>query len=216
MDPMLAAAVLLAASYLSGSVSFAWFAGKLTGRDLRKEGSGNLGATNAGRVLGAKWFAFVFIGDLLKGALPVLAASLLLGRAMQAGADIHLLRWLPLSAAAAAVLGHIFTCFHGFKGGKAVATTLGVLIGLAPVTAGLTFAAWLLAWCLGWIVFRLKRSDAVGPASMLAALAAVPLHCSFGRRPEMEPALTVFLTVLALVILWRHRSNLRKLLGKPA
>ncbi len=205
MDPTLTAILLVLAAYLLGSVSFAWFAGKLTGRDLRKEGSGNLGATNAGRVLGGRWFAFVMAGDLLKGLLPVLAAGM-----------VSNLWWLPLAAAGGAVLGHIFTCFHGFKGGKAVATTLGVLIGLAPLTAGLIFATWLSTWLLGWTVFRLKRSDAVGPASMLAALSGLPFHLWLGRRPPLEPGLSICVGLLALAILWRHRSNLRKLIGaKP-
>lgn len=203
--------LLVPAAYLLGSVSFAWIAGRITGRDLRKEGSGNLGATNAGRVLGGRWFAFVFTGDMLKGLLPVLAAAWLL-RGSSGDAE----RWLPLAVAAGAVLGHIFTCFHGFKGGKAVATALGAIIGLAPVTAGLTFATWMAVWCLCLIAFRLKRSDAVGPASMASAAAVVPLHHWFGQRPALEPELTIFLAVLAALVLWRHRSNLRKLLGARA
>src|SRR5258705_510268 len=113
------------AAYLLGSVSFAWIAGRLNGIDLRQHGSRRLSATNAGRVLGREWFFFVFALDVAKGWAPVYVVDQSLGR----GGDTLLL----LSVGAAAVLGHVFTCFHGFKGGKAVATSLGVLIALLPL-----------------------------------------------------------------------------------
>ena len=119
---MIWAILAVLGAYLLGSVSFAYFAGKAKGIDLRQHGSGNLGATNAGRVLGMRWFVIVFALDLAKGVVAVLVAKEVERRTG--------LSWTPIAAAAAVVLGHSFTCFHGFKGGKAVATSLGVLAAL--------------------------------------------------------------------------------------
>lgn len=191
--------LLVPLAYLLGSVSCAYWAGRLKGIDLRQHGSGNLGATNAGRVLGGRWFAVVFVADLLKGLGPVLLAR-------AAGGD-----WLPLAVGGAAVAGHVLTCFHGFKGGKAVATSLGVVLGLAPVAAGAAFALWLLVWLLGWAVFGQRRSDAVAPASMLAALAVVPAYLLSGAS---APPTLGFLAVLAAVVLVRHRANLARIVAR--
>ena len=192
--------LLVPAAYLLGSVSFAYWAGRIKGKDLRKEGSGNLGATNAGRVLGWHWFAAVFVLDIAKGTLPVLASH-------QAHDE-----WLPIAVAAAAVLGHVFTCFHGFKGGKAVATSLGVLIGVAPPAAGVIFGCWLTAWLLGWLILRLKRSDAVGPASIIAAISAVPAYL-VTAQPMQRPTLG-FLALLAALVLVKHRGNFAKFVSQ--
>jgi glycerol-3-phosphate acyltransferase PlsY len=192
--------LLVPAAYLCGSLSFAYWAGRLNGKDLRLHGSGNLGATNAGRVLGWNWFALVFTLDIAKGLAPVLLSH-------QAHDP-----WLPIAVAAAAVLGHVFTCFHGFKGGKAVATSLGVLIGLAPPAAGIIFGSWLTTWLLCWLGLRLKRSDAVGPASIVAALAAVPAYLVTAHPPQWPTV--VFLTLLAALVLIKHRSNFAKFVGQ--
>ena len=200
--------LLVPAAYLLGSISFAYWAGRIKGKDLRTLGSGNLGATNAGRVLGWHWFAAVFALDLAKGLIPTLIAGLVLSQAMQHQADIAILRFLPIATDLAAVLGHVFTCFHGFKGGKAVATSLGVLVGLAPPTAGVIFGCWMITWLLVWLVLRLKRSDAVGPASIVAALAVVPAYLGTAR-PVLLPTL-VFLALLAALVLIKHRANLAK------
>lgn len=191
--------LLVPAAYLLGSISFAYWAGRIKGKDLRKEGSGNLGATNAGRVLGWHWFAAVFALDITKGLLPTLWSH-------QAQEP-----WLPIAVATAAVLGHVFTCFHGFKGGKAVATSLGVLIGLAPAAAGIIFGCWLLTWLLVWLVLRLKRSDAVGPASIVAALATVPAYLA---TPRWTWPTLGFLALLSALVLVKHRSNFAKFVGQ--
>jgi glycerol-3-phosphate acyltransferase PlsY len=204
--------LLIPAAYIFGSLSFAYWAGRLNGKDLRQHGSGNLGATNAGRVLGWRWFALVFILDLAKGALPVLAAAWHLDQTMQQQGSIATLQFLPIATAAAAVLGHVFTCFHGFKGGKAVATSLGVLVGLAPLAAALILACWLLAWCAVWAGLRLGKSDAVGPASILAALAAVPAYV-LTANPVLPPTLW-FLALLSLLILIKHRTNFGKFIAQ--
>ena len=192
--------LLVPAAYLLGSVSFAWLAGRLKGLDLNQHGSGNLGATNAGRVLGGRWFAVVMVCDLLKGLAPVLGSNL-------AGDS-----WMPIATALAVVLGHVFTCFHGFKGGKAVATSLGVLIGLAPWAALIIFVCWVTVWFLAWQALRLSRADAVGPASIMAAAAVVPAYLAT-TRPWQPPTLG-FIALLAALVLIKHRSNLAKFVGQ--
>ncbi len=204
--------LLVLGAYLLGSVSFAYWAGRINGKDLREHGSGNLGATNAGRVLGWHWFTVVFVLDIAKGTLPVLAAGWVLTQAMDQHADVTVLRFLPIATATAAVLGHVFTCFHYFKGGKAVATSLGVLIGLAPPTAGVIFGSWITTWLLIWLALRLKRSEAVGPASIVGAISAVPAYI-FTSRPLLWPTLG-FITLLAALVLVKHRSNFARFVGQ--
>jgi glycerol-3-phosphate acyltransferase PlsY len=201
--------LLLPLTYLLGSVSFAWLAARAKGIDLRQHGSGNLGATNAGRVMGRQWFFIVFFADVAKGLLPVLLA-LELVRSHQAHAT------LPVLTAACAILGHSFTCFHGFKGGKAVATSLGVIIGLVYLAAGIAFGIWLLVWALGCVGFRQKPSDAVGPASVLAALAMPFAHLATYPQPwaVLNLPLTIFLFLASALVIVRHRSNIAKLLGR--
>ncbi len=203
--------LLLPLTYLLGSISFAWLAAKAKGIDLRQHGSGNLGATNAGRVLGRKWFFLIFTADLAKGLIPVLIALALVEH-NQASAT------LPVLTAACAILGHSFTCFHGFKGGKAVATSLGVLIGLVYITAAITFCIWILVWALGYTLFRLKASDAVGPASIVASLAMPFAHLATYPNPWLiiNLPLTTFLFLVSALVIVRHRSNIAKLMGKTS
>lgn len=204
-------------AYLLGSLSFAYWAGKLKGLDLRQHGSGNLGATNAGRVLGGRWFAIVFSLDVAKGLGPVLAARFL-PPSLGWTADPLEQQLLHLATALAAVLGHVFTCWHGFKGGKAVATSLGVVIGLAPLLAAILFGTWALFWFIGAGLLRLGKSAAVGPASVLAALGIVPIRCALAPEPfgMAELPLTVFLIVLCAVIVLKHRRNIREVLRRGA
>lgn len=201
--------LLLPLTYLLGSVSFAWLAARAKGIDLRQHGSGNLGATNAGRVMGRRWFFIIFTADVAKGLLPVLLAIEL----VKSG-NAH--ATLPVLTAASAILGHSFTCFHGFKGGKAVATSLGVIIGLVYIPAGIAFGVWLLVWALGYTIFRLKPSDAVGPASVVAALVMPFAHLATFSQPwaVLNLPLTIFLFLASTLVIVRHRSNIAKVLGR--
>lgn len=203
--------LLVPAAYLLGAVSFAWLAGKAKGVDLRQHGSGNLGATNAGRVLGTKWFVVVFVGDVLKGLLPVIAAHLVACPPEQRP-------WLLLATGAAAVLGHIFTCFHGFKGGKAVATSLGVVVALVWPVALAAFGVFLIVWLLGWLAFKLGKAGAVGLSSVSAAIATPIARLLLTPQPwsAHELPITVFLILLALLVVVKHRSNLQKLFASKA
>jgi len=196
------------AAYLIGSLSFAWLAGRLNGIDLRNHGSHSLGATNAGRVLGRKWFAFVFVLDVAKGWGPVFIVDWALG---SSGNSL-----LLLLVGASAVLGHVFTCFHGFRGGKAVATSLGVLIALLPLVAALSFAIWLIVLVAQWAVSGRSRSDAVGPASVVASVAAPIIYLRVAEGPWNTQALplTVFVFLLSTLIVLKHQSNIAKLLAQ--
>ena len=180
----------LVASYLIGSFPTSWLAGRLLrGIDLREHGSRNLGATNVYRVLGWKYAIPVGAIDILKGAIPVWLFG---GRA----ADIPL---FSLLCGLAAVVGHVFSLFVGFKGGKGVATAAGVVLAIAP---------WgLLAVTVVWVLL-VRLTGYVSLASVTAAalfpLAAWLLHGSRGVE-------LVAFVALAAFIVWKHRSNLRRL-----
>jgi glycerol-3-phosphate acyltransferase PlsY len=198
--------LLIPLTYFLGSVSFAYLAGRAKGIDLRQHGSGNLGATNAGRVLGGRWFAVVFIADVLKGLLPVSAAHVL-------SCPPEHRPWLLLATATAAILGHVLTCFHGFKGGKAVATSLGVIAALVWPVALVGLGVWLLVWFLGWQLGKLGKAGAVGLASVIAALAVPPARLWLSSEPwsSTQLPITIFLILLAFLVVIKHRANLQKL-----
>ncbi len=195
-------------AYGCGSVPFGLLIGRARGVDVRKAGSGNIGATNVGRVLGRKWGALCFALDVIKGGGPVLAAGLVLGWTGAA----HLgprQTWQWLAIAAAAMLGHVFPVWLKFRGGKGVATGLGVMLGLWPaltlpgVAAGLT---WLLfASCLRYVSL----------ASIMAAL-LLPFYVLVeatlrGQGPGATAPLLIVTGLMALLIVLRHRGNLRRL-----
>jgi glycerol-3-phosphate acyltransferase PlsY len=206
---MSAAWLLVPLAYVLGSVSFAWLAGRLHGIDLRKRGSCNLGATNVGRVLGPRWGFTVFFADLAKGLVPVLLARLLIAHV----AANDPLANLPIITGAAAILGHSFTCLHGFRGGKAVATSLGVLIGLVYVVAAISLSAWILVWAISFGIFRTSASAAVGPASVVAALVMPFAHLLTFTAPWslFNLPLTIFLFLVSALVIVRHRSNIARM-----
>ena len=200
--------LLVPATFLLGSISFAWLAGKAKGVDLREHGSRNLGATNAGRVLGKGWGFAVFFADVAKGLFPVLIARVLTEQHPDSS-----LGQLPIATAAAAILGHSFTVFHGFRGGKAVATALGVLCGLVYKVAAICLGSWILVWAIGYGLFRLKPGNAVGPASVVAALVMPFAHLLTFPDPWglLNIPLTLFLFLVAALVIIKHRSNIAKL-----
>ena len=208
---MLTAALSLG-TYLVGGVPFGLLLGKLKGIDVRKEGSGNIGAANVGRLLGARWGLSVFLLDLLKGLIP----ATIVGRVLMAGhgaggtlAAVPLLCWL--FAAACAVLGHNHSPFLRFRGGKGVSTSLGVALGIYP---DLTYPA-LLALVVWAVAVGLTRMTSVG--SLLAAVMfpVFYLLLSFrtpGVAAQRWPFLLFCLLVGALVVI-RHRANISRILS---
>jgi glycerol-3-phosphate acyltransferase PlsY len=182
----------LVLAYLVGAIPTSYIAGKLgRGLDLRQHGSRNLGATNVFRVLGWKYAIPVGLIDLAKGALPVA----LLGRSPGAPA------WLPLALGVAAVLGHMFSPFVGFRGGKGVATAGGVFVALAPLAIAISAAIWgLLLWLSGYVSL-----------SSLVASATLPVWV---RLTESDAPYTFWAGVaLASLIVFSHRANIRRLLA---
>ncbi|TVR12548.1 MAG: glycerol-3-phosphate acyltransferase [Planctomycetota bacterium] len=211
MLPVIAWLVCLAA-YLFASISFAWLVARAHGINLREHGSGNLGATNVGRVLGGRWFALVFAADVLKGLLPVLLMhyTLSLGQWPESAAG-----WWLTACAAAAVIGHIAPCWHGFRGGKAVATSLGVIIALSPLVAAAAAVAWCILWGLG-VLLGLGRSGAVAPASVAAAITAAAMQWWWYGWSEGALPITLLVVVAAVLVVLRHRSNMRQFLRPSA
>lgn len=187
---MSAAAIFLAA-YVAGSIPTSWIAARYgAGIDLREHGSKNLGATNLYRVLGWKYAIPVGLFDAAKGAVPVVLLAPLAGSQ----------RWMPLAVGVAAVLGHVYSVFMRFRGGKGVATAAGVLLALAPIPLAISVAVWALV---------LKLTGYMSLSSVTGAVtfpvAAWLLH------PDIY--LLAVGVALALFIVYTHRANVRRLLS---
>lgn len=203
----LAAAIAIALAFLVGSTPFGYLIARAKGIDIRKHGSGNIGASNVGRVLGKKLGLICFGLDVLKGLVPTLAAGLVLGTVGTLdvpAADA----WIWLGVMAATVLGHLFTPWLGFKGGKGVATSLGAMLGVAPA---LTLPA-LLAFIIWITTLRIWRY--VGLSSVLAAF-ALPIGVGvifliFDRADAMVPFLAIS-SALAVLVVFKHRGNLARI-----
>lgn len=188
MNPFLG----LVISYLAGSIPFAYLAGKAKGVDLRKHGSGNLGATNAIRVLGPRIGGTVYLGDTLKGMLP----PLLLGPRVDSP---HAELW-AIAFGCAAIVGHVRPIFlMGKGGGKGVATAGGVFFGLAPIPALIALAGFV-------ITVAATRYASLG--SMVAAMLLPTMIFFFhgGLTP-----LFVISCAIGLFVVWMHRSNIGRL-----
>ena len=190
------------AGYLLGSVPAGLIAGRMKGIDLRKVGSGNIGATNALRNLGTGIGIAVLIFDALKGLLPCLFfPGLLIGLFPEGSAPVP--ETLGLVVGAAAILGHNFPCWLRLKGGKGIATTAGVVGGLAPIP----FAVCLCSWILFLAVTRYVSLASIAAAVALPiAAAAWPSDTEDRFGPLFW--ICLFLGVMAV---WKHRSNLQRL-----
>lgn len=195
------ALVLIAIAYSCGSLPFGYWAGRLKGIDIRKHGSGNIGATNVIRVLGKGTGVPVFALDMLKGLVPVAFAEWWMKRC---GAEENAASLVAVCCAAAAVLGHMFTFWLGFKGGKGVATSAGALLGLAPLSLAFGFIAWI-------VVFGLTRYVAL--ASIAAAVALpVAMALLMIARGTLNWVLLGLGIVMGVLVIVRHRSNIARLL----
>lgn len=210
----LSALGLMAGGYLVGAIPFGLLVGLARGVDIRTKGSGNIGATNVGRVLGRPWGFLVFGLDLLKGLAPTILAGTFTHRWSAAGASPVCVYGAWLGVALACILGHMFPIYLGFKGGKGVATSVGVLLGVYPyftIPAVLTFAAWV-------VLTLATRYVSVG--SMGAAIAFPILFAVFawrhsetwGRVADLWP-FHAFAALVALLVVYRHRGNVRRLLA---
>jgi glycerol-3-phosphate acyltransferase PlsY len=192
---------VLVISYLVGSFPSGVIAGRLHGIDLREHGSGNTGFSNALRVLGPKAGIPVLMADVGKGFLAVVAVAALAGPESPLGPT-----GIRIAAGLAAAAGHVWPAFTGFRGGKAVATGLGVFLALSPVSTLIALAIWgLVVYLTGYI--------SVGS---IAAAFVLPFGVGIEARLTGTPqplALVIAAAALAIVIVVRHRSNLRRLLA---
>jgi len=180
-------------SYLLGSLPTSYWVGRaIYGVDLRREGSGNLGATNALRVLGWKAALPVVLVDVGKGFIPVWSFPRISPAPW----------WWALAYGAAAILGHAFSVWVRFRGGKGVATSTGVFLGLAPWAVLAGFAVW---------TVTAFTTRIVSLASILAAL-TVPAVVWLIPQPG-GPALLPFTVTMAAFVIWTHRANLRRLVS---
>lgn len=196
MLPMLSAALIIVAAYLLGSIPFSVIVGYLfAGVDVRKQGSGNAGATNVYRVAGLPAAIIAGVLDVLKGALPVIAAKSL-------APDLH---WLPLVAGVAAVVGHIFPIFAGFRGGKGVNTLLGMFLILLPLEIALSFGVFA-------VVFAATRIVSLGSICAGVSLSLIVLIEKYIMAKNIPTLLLSACFGVTLLILFTHRANIRRLL----
>ena len=198
---MLTLTGVLLGSYLLGSIPFGYVAGKIGGIDIRKIGSGNIGATNVVRVLGKRYGYSVFVLDFLKGfgAVKISMSIATDARPEWASPEIF-----GIFAAIASVIGHSFPVWLKFRGGKGVATSSGALFGLIPLAALIGIVIWVL-------VFWFTRYVSV--ASVVAA-ATLPLVILIMTRLNQIHGNALFYSSLGLaaVVMWRHRSNFSRLM----
>jgi glycerol-3-phosphate acyltransferase PlsY len=190
--------VIAVAAYLLGSIPTGYLVARAKGIDIRTVGSGNIGAANAFRILGKPAGIFVLVADGLKGfAACAWLADFVIQLFAVAPDQIENLR---IVAGISAVLGHNFTCWLKFKGGKGIATSAGVYFALAPLAAGISLGTWM-------VVFVLSRYVSV---ASIAAAAALPTAVWLTKDSRF---LGIVTTVLALLAIFKHRGNIQRLLN---
>lgn len=183
-------ACLVAAAFLAGSTPFGFLLTKwVAGVDVRTVGSGNVGATNVSRVLGGRWFYVTLALDAAKGSAPVLVLPRLAADAPS---------WLPVACGLAAVLGHVFSPWLRFKGGKGVATSLGVIVALAPLSGAVALGAFLVV---------LAATRYMSLASIAAAVVLAPAALLLHESREF----VAFAALVAALVILRHKANLGRI-----
>ena len=187
-SPTFTALLLLLVAYLLGSLSGSLLLGRLRGVDIRQHGSGNAGGTNALRTQGWKFALGTVLVDVGKGVLAVWLALRFGGGEA----------WLPYAAAAAAILGHVYPVFHGFRGGKGAGTLVGALLVAWPVSVAVLVGTWLLV---------LTATGYVGLSTILAGAALVP----FALLTDAPPSRLAFAAGVAVFLAYTHRSNISRL-----
>ena len=190
-------------SYLIGGIPFGYLIAVIKGIDIRTEGSGNIGATNVGRVLGKKYGLIIFILDMLKGFIVVFFIPAFVSSAVNILTTTDNL--LVVLCGFCAVLGHAFPVYLKFKGGKAVATSFGVFIWLVPISIGVAFGVWLLTV----IVTRyVSLGSMIGSLSLVGVIVIV-VDSPFGDNI----CLTAMSVAVAILIIARHTSNIQRIIA---
>ena len=184
--------VLTIIAYVLGAVPFGLLVAKSKGVNIREHGSGNIGATNVFRVVGKGWGIFTFLLDALKGFVPAYFFPLLGGVDPAFG----------VLFGGAAIVGHTFPVFLKFKGGKGVATSAGMILGVASFSVGIAFAAWLIT------VFASRY------VSLASIVAAITVGVAVWFDPKLDNAvIPSAISVMALLVIWLHRANIKRLLN---
>jgi glycerol-3-phosphate acyltransferase PlsY len=199
--------IFIVAAYFIGSIPFGVLIASARGKNLRKIGSGNIGATNLARALGKKWGYLCFVLDVSKGLIPVLIAGRLLTKQPEA---IDLLWWLAVGCAA--IIGHIFSVYLKFTGGKGVATSFGVALGLWPyftICAGIAIIVWLFV-LFAWRYVSLASITA-SVSFPVAFILLIILESSW-RFTELWPLLIAAVGIPVMVII-RHRENIKRIMA---
>ena len=190
-------------SYLLGAVPFGLLVAKMHGVDIRSKGSGNIGATNVFRVIGKGWGIFTLVLDALKGFIPAFVFPMISSRLLTQASDAGNLgaEWGVLFGVAA-IIGHTFPVYLKFKGGKGVATSAGMLLGVAPLAVGIGFVCWVICMVLSRYV------------SLSSIIAAIAVAVTVWVDPRQESiVIRVSLTIMAGLIVWLHRANIKRLLN---
>lgn len=211
MDPVLRLVIIIVQSYIIGSIPTALIVSKsFFGFDIRTKGSGNMGSTNVFRVLGWKWGLLVQVADILKGFVAVGLVAYFFDAAMpfQNHTPFEDATVVKMIAGLCAVIGHIWSVFAGFKGGKGINTSVGLLIAMAPVEVAVAAGVFLLL---------LFASGYVSLGSIVAAV-VVPSTMAFrynilGVQIEGYQILVHSFIVLALIVIYTHRTNIKRLLA---
>jgi len=202
------ALLLMLAAYLIGSIPFGLLMGLAHGVDIRQHGSRNIGATNAGRVLGRKWGLFCLFLDIAKGLAPTaVSGSILVDGEPHA---LMLLAWLGVGIAA--VIGHVFPVYLGFRGGKGVATTIGLALGIYPY-----FTAAIIVALLGYAAARFATGMVSLGSLALAFIFPFALYGALlwaGKPLADYWPLQIAAVLLGLLIIVRHRDNIGRLLRR--
>jgi glycerol-3-phosphate acyltransferase PlsY len=186
----LAIAIAIVAAYVVGSIDFAVIVARMHGVDIHEVGSGNPGASNVLRSIGRLPAAMVLIGDTLKGVIGAAMGMI------AAGSVDFQVEWAFL-AGFAAVIGHCYPVFHRFRGGKGVATGLGVLLFTVPIVGVIVVAGWL-------VLVKLTKTASI--SSLIAVAASVPLAIWQG----VEGMSLVWLLATVVLVVWRHRANIQR------
>lgn len=205
---VLAACVL--GSFIMGAIPFGLFVGKLHGIDVRTIGSGNVGAMNVGRILGRKWF-FVVLGlDMLKGLLPTLAGGFLLPHfaADVSGPMVMIAR---LVVGFSAILGHNYSPFLGFRGGKGVSTSLGVALGVYPdLTVPAVFSFFM--WVAGFGITRMSSFGSILGGVTFPVFYLLVLYYRGQHAADHWP-FVAFSVLVAVLVVVRHKANIARILA---
>jgi acyl phosphate:glycerol-3-phosphate acyltransferase len=202
MSAFLPAILIFVVAYLLGSIPFGLIVARSQGIDIRAHGSGNIGATNVWRTLGKKWGLLTFFCDAAKGWLAVVCAFLVAGHFPNAFRDQT---FAGIIGAVGCILGHNFPVWLSFKGGKGVATSLGVIIGMMPLASLIVFALW-------GVIFKTTRY--VSLASIVAALllpVVVLALLSIGQIHGWGNF--YFACAAGILVIWRHRPNISRLIN---